>query len=87
MHLTTLFQLTALAALLDPILAQTWTMSAYNTDTCADTSIFFTDSEDSIGSEGFGCHTFGSLAQAVQLLAYSRDDDDPLATTPSIALD
>ncbi|KAI4251593.1 MAG: hypothetical protein LQ352_004754 [Teloschistes flavicans] len=81
MHLTTLFQLTALAALLDPILAQTWTMSAYNTDTCADTSIFFTDSEDSTGSEGFGCHTFGSLAQAVQL---NFNFDEPSLKAPCI---
>ncbi|KAL8637924.1 MAG: hypothetical protein Q9228_004865 [Teloschistes exilis] len=68
MLFTTLFQLTALAALLDPILAQNWTISAYNDGKCEPSEFIFEDNENSTGPEGFGCHTFfnSDLANSVQ---------------------
>ncbi|KAI4098224.1 MAG: hypothetical protein L6R37_006594 [Teloschistes peruensis] len=69
MLFTTLFQLTALAAFLDPILAQNWTISAYNDGNCEPSEFIFEDNENSTGPEGFGCHTFfnSDLANSVQL--------------------
>ncbi|KAI4204160.1 MAG: hypothetical protein LQ350_001351 [Teloschistes chrysophthalmus] len=65
MHFTTLFQLTALAALLDPILAQLWNISAYETDTCAQTSLFFEEVRMDANLDN-PCYSFGTLAKSAQ---------------------
>lgn len=66
MHFTTLFQLTALAALLDPILAQLWNISAYETDTCAQTSLFFEEVRMDANLDN-PCYSFGTLAKSAQV--------------------
>ncbi|KAL8629464.1 hypothetical protein Q9189_004806 [Teloschistes chrysophthalmus] len=66
MHFTTLFQLTALAALLDPILAQLWNISAYETDTCAQTSLFFEEVRMDANLDN-PCYSFGTLAKSAQI--------------------
>ncbi|KAL9578946.1 MAG: hypothetical protein Q9212_005393 [Teloschistes hypoglaucus] len=66
MHFTTLFQLTALAALLDPILAQLWNISAYGTDACAQTSLFFEEIQMFANLDS-NCYSFGTMAKSAQV--------------------